>query len=144
MSPLSKTVIPLSLLLCILTTTIEHTHAGIIRKPKPTTVRVTNVLESHEDLTVHCKSKNDDLGEHKLPYGSSYEFKFRTNIGFWPWRWSSTLFFCDFRWGNTLKWFNIFDGSRDTCGECFYKVHTDGPCFIRSEDLCIHSPWKNE
>ena len=37
-------------------------------------------------LTVHCKSKNDDLGEHVLRTGENYSWNFKENF------WRSTLF----------------------------------------------------
>ena len=41
-------------------------------------------------LTVHCKSKDDDLGEHVLHTGDNYNWSFRENF------WISTLFWCHF------------------------------------------------
>jgi hypothetical protein len=47
----------------------------VVVPPHPTTI------------TVHCKSKNDDLGFHTLPYTGSYLFTFTPNI------FGTTLFF---------------------------------------------------
>lgn len=58
-------------------------------------VRVINQLDFN--VTVHCKSKDDDIGIKTLlpmDYNNPYAFHFRPNylIG------GVTLFFCSFRW----------------------------------------------
>ncbi|KAL6194523.1 hypothetical protein ACLB2K_035605 [Fragaria x ananassa] len=55
-------------------------------------VNITNDLWSGVDITVHCKSGDDDLGEHTLPHGVTYGFNFRPRT--FP---ATTLFFCSFR-----------------------------------------------
>lgn len=45
------------------------------------TVRISNAVGDNTDLTVHCKSKDDDLGDHVLHSGESFEFHFRQNFG---------------------------------------------------------------
>ena len=42
-------------------------------------------------LVVHCKSKDDDLGEHVIRSGEKYYWMFKENI------WQTTLFWCNFR-----------------------------------------------
>ena len=41
-------------------------------------------------LIVHCKSANNDLGEHVLRTGDNYNWSFKENF------WTSTLFWCHF------------------------------------------------
>ncbi|KAK8614893.1 hypothetical protein V6N13_068682 [Hibiscus sabdariffa] len=52
------------------------------------TVHVVNGLSNNKILLVHCKSKDDDLGEHHLSVGSETNWDFRENI------WLSTKFWC--------------------------------------------------
>ncbi|CAG7900258.1 unnamed protein product, partial [Brassica rapa] len=75
-------------------------------------------------LTVHCKSKNDDLGVHMVAANKDYHFSFQPNV------WKTTLFFCGFQWNNQFKRFNIFDATRDEgVGEKFnWSIKPDGPC----------------
>lgn len=90
-------------------------------------VRMINVMDSAEDLQVHCKSKNDDLGMKIIPHGFFYEFKFKANI------WGNTLFFCSFVFDNKLHWFNIYEENRDagTCWEkCWWKIKEPGLCLL--------------
>ncbi|KAE8650839.1 hypothetical protein Csa_023860, partial [Cucumis sativus] len=44
-----------------------------------------------ETLSIHCKSKDDDLGLHYLDIGKQFTWSFRENL------WSSTLFWCYIR-----------------------------------------------
>ena len=88
-------------------------------------VVITNELASKEDLIVHCKSKDDDLGEHRLRYTGSYSFSFERHI------WFSTLFFCGFRWGNQFHWFDIYTPDSPDCTTpypCEWFVDAQGPC----------------
>jgi hypothetical protein len=39
-------------------------------------VNIVNSLEDNLDLTIHCKSKDDDLGVHLLHHGDSFGWKF--------------------------------------------------------------------
>ncbi|KAF2619805.1 hypothetical protein F2Q68_00038298 [Brassica cretica] len=58
-----------------------------------TTVTMTNNLGGPL-LTVHCKSKDNDLGVHMVAANTDYHFTFQSNL------WKSTLFFCSFQWNN--------------------------------------------
>ena len=62
-------------------------------------------------LNVHCKSKDDDLGEHVLRVGDNYNWSFKENF------WITTLFWCRFSskygqvsgdvfWTAKWDWFN--------------------------------------
>ncbi|KAL1188787.1 putative S-protein [Cardamine amara subsp. amara] len=86
-------------------------------------------------LTVHCKSKDDDLGPHAVPFNQNYHFGFKPNIL------KTTLFFCSFRWDKQFKWFDIFDAQRDEdiCVNCNWVIKPDGPCRLGKKQKCF--PW---
>ncbi|KAF2618052.1 hypothetical protein F2Q68_00038288 [Brassica cretica] len=85
-------------------------------------------------FTVHCKSKDNDLGVHMVAAKTDYHFSFQPNI------WKTTLFFCSFQWNNQVKQFDIFDAPRDQDdGYKFnWTIKPDGPCklgeFSESKD----------
>ncbi|XP_039026521.1 S-protein homolog 20-like [Hibiscus syriacus] len=109
------------------------------------------------DLTIHCKSKNDDLGVHVLPYRNYFEFKFRPHF------WGVTLFYCRMEWDGTTHWFDIYVQNRDSrlCNRCLWNgfcsfqppesgsiLHFAGTCFevhkleIESEETSEQVPAK--
>jgi len=47
-----------------------------------------------ENITLHCKSKDDDLAFHTLEFLRNYMFSFKPTLI--PWQ--TTLFFCSFAW----------------------------------------------
>ncbi|KAK3198022.1 hypothetical protein Dsin_021437 [Dipteronia sinensis] len=57
-------------------------EAGLL--PAKRTINITNDVYIHSglDLTVHCKSGDDDLGEHVLPFKASRSPK--GNHEWWP------------------------------------------------------------
>jgi hypothetical protein len=105
-------------------------------------VEIFNDLGNGLDLTVHCKSADEDLGVHVIRYPNGFfTFDFKPNF------WGTTLFFCGFQWkGGELKWFNIYDFHRDhpLCSNCFWKIRHGGACQLnystKQYDLCF--PWK--
>ncbi|KAK8482923.1 hypothetical protein V6N11_019803 [Hibiscus sabdariffa] len=76
--------------------------------PKKTHVQINNDLGSGIDLTVHCKSKDDDLGERHLGYHNNFDFGFRPSI------FQNTLFFCSFQWNGLFHRFDIYVQIRDS------------------------------
>ncbi|KAK9280100.1 hypothetical protein L1049_013785 [Liquidambar formosana] len=83
-------------------------------------VRVTliNQLESEQSLTLHCRSKDDDLGRHVIPFMHAYEWKFYVNF------WGTTLFWCNFWWRDADG--TLIDGS--------FKIYE----YERDEDICFN------
>ena len=73
----------------------------------PKIVRMTNkVSEGYYHgyvLTIHCKSKNDDLGVQVVQLDHVFTFKFTPNF------WGSTLYSCNFRWEDESYYHNIYD-----------------------------------
>ena len=121
------------LLLSMLTLTWANNH-----------VFITNNLEGREDLNIHCKSKDDDLGPHVLHINQYFRITFQPNFFF------GTLFFCSFQWGNgPLFHFDVYDQNTDyyKCdADCKWYVHKNGPCRNELQDNSsyVHKcyPWK--
>ncbi|KAL2937484.1 S-protein-like protein 5 [Bienertia sinuspersici] len=104
----------------------DQTHVGII-----------NNLDGKINLQVHCKSKDDDLGIHVIPYLGKYEFSFKYNLR------DTTLFFCGFKWDANLHWFDIYSFNRDAnvCqNDCMWNIQETGPCRVQGNS-CY--PWNN-
>ncbi|XP_042486776.1 S-protein homolog 5-like [Macadamia integrifolia] len=72
-------------------------------------------------LTIHCKSRDDDLGVHYLPHNEYFDWRFNDNI------WGSTLFFCHFQWRDADVYFDIYDATRDRlrCSLCWWSARID-------------------
>jgi hypothetical protein len=86
-------------------------------------VTIYNSIPDGADLTVHCKSKDDDLAVRTLKTNGSYEFNFKPNF------WGRTRYFCNFQWkdrtrGDLSRWFDIYKYSRDSprCSKCFWRI----------------------
>lgn len=85
-------------------------------------VNITNKIG--KNISVRCRSKNDDLHEHLLRNDQTYSFSFKNNI------FRTTLFFCRFTWDDKLHCFNIYDAHRDACTN--QSLFTDGPCLAET------------
>ncbi|KAK8512674.1 hypothetical protein V6N13_082791 [Hibiscus sabdariffa] len=102
-----------------------------------TYVLIYNDIGAGTRLTVHCKSKDDNLGTHVLAYRQHYDFSFHRHI------FRETLFFCGMQWNGTVYRFDIYDQDRDDfcCKKhCEWNVHRGGACMFNREtskfDLC--------
>ncbi|KAL5542501.1 hypothetical protein UlMin_010211 [Ulmus minor] len=95
-----------------------------IFQAKRTYIKIVN--GNNTPLTVHCKSKNEDLGFHYLGQLEDYRFNFRTNLlGM-----TNALYFCRMMWNNNCHYFVIYDQIRDEKqGNNFcYVITPKGPC----------------
>ena len=105
-----------------------------------THVFITNHLEGKEDLHIHCKSKDDDLGMHVLRLNQSFRISFRPNYFF------GTLFFCSFQWGNgPFLYYDVYNQGKDyrKCeNECSWYVHKDGLCRYEFKERKCY-PWNH-
>ncbi|KAK8623021.1 hypothetical protein V6N13_117916 [Hibiscus sabdariffa] len=87
-------------------------------------------------LTVHVKSKNDNLKERTVRKDGDFHFKFKPSF------WGNTLFYCIFKHGDKTKVFDVFKSGdykheKLTCRlhrqrSLYWKVQEDG--FYRSCD----------
>ncbi|KAL5538456.1 hypothetical protein UlMin_044114 [Ulmus minor] len=58
---------------------------------------IKNRLGTGGNITLHCQSKDDDLGVVNVSYGDEFGWDFSVNA------WGSTLFFCDIEWENVSQ-----------------------------------------
>lgn len=96
-------------------------------------VKITNNLEHNLDLTLHCKSGDDDLGQQLVHQNEFFEFKFNRNF------FGNTLFYCSFEWKGGFHRFDIVKENRDTCVECNWSIVQKHPCLV----LDITTPFSN-
>ncbi|KAL7590299.1 hypothetical protein Lser_V15G36145 [Lactuca serriola] len=102
-----------------------------------------------DNLMVHCKSKDDDLGDKKLTPNQYFHWMFRQNFML------TTIFYCIFRWmtpdSKELKnaTFNAFDievsilcGDEYSINRCYWLVRKDGFYFSRDDNKPFPDGWK--
>ncbi|KAK7278587.1 hypothetical protein RJT34_23619 [Clitoria ternatea] len=97
-------------------------------------VSVLNDLQGNKDLSIHCKSKSNDLGVEVLHHGEAFQWFIWNPNG-------ETLYFCSFEWEGAFKSFDIYVGTRDSCSYCRWYVKETGPCFHfpSASEKCF--PW---
>ncbi|KAL9239538.1 hypothetical protein vseg_013848 [Gypsophila vaccaria] len=89
------------------------------------TVHVVNALPDNEPLTVHCKSKDDDLGQHTIGVTQEVNWTFHENF------FLTTLYYCDMWWSKARGHFDVFtsDGKilEDACKlkDCRWEVRAE-------------------
>lgn len=108
------------LLVCVLILLSMHNIFGV-------EVTIVNGLEDKLDLTIHCKSREDDLGVQLLRHDESFTFKFKNNII------GTTLFFCSFQWTGGFHWFDIYKSSRDDYDTCKWVITKSHPCWFGTD-----------
>ena len=95
-------------------------------------VRIYNTLVNDLDLTIHCKSKDDDLGVQLIHPLDAFEFSFNNRES------GETLFFCSFKWKGAFKWFDIYkdkrDGDQCVRGLCYWNIKQDSLCMINGRE----------
>ncbi|KAK8689956.1 hypothetical protein V6N13_088662 [Hibiscus sabdariffa] len=109
-----------------------------------TEVIIKKLVQPETDLTIHCKSKDDDLKVQVLPYNGYFKFDFV------PSAFKKTLFHCRMEWNGKSHWFDVYDGERDS--GAFYDnfvawtILASGPCTShRLDSPGLNSfcrPWK--
>ncbi|MED6181046.1 hypothetical protein PIB30_015964, partial [Stylosanthes scabra] len=97
------------------------------------TVEIINTMKA--DITVHCKSKDDDLGFHTLKTNKSYQFRFNPRIIF-----GRTLYYCSFIWSGVheLLYLDVYDQAHDKCDVCLWRISYLGGRLNDGEII----PWK--
>ena len=112
------------LLLLMIVSLFEGEKAEIIESGTRVTVQIVDGLSRNQDLTLHCKSKDNDLGQHTIKSPQVYTFSF------FPRFIGKTLFFCNFWWSSNTSshYFNIYDQDRDWCKACTWHISESGVC----------------
>lgn len=123
------------LLLCILA--VASASKNVLFIPtQHTIVTINNTLVGNEDLKIHCKSKEDDLGVHVLKKHETFHWSFWISV------FGNTQFFCSFQWGKSpLQYFDMYIENRDwlTCESCNWYIKENGPCRTEYDHLqCYH------
>ncbi|KAL4324492.1 hypothetical protein GQ457_11G020060 [Hibiscus cannabinus] len=105
-------------------------------------IHITNNLPLENNvptLLLHCRSKDDDLGERAMYVGDDYKWDAKINVR------HTTLFSCNAQWTKgKQRHFDAFTASRDEerCqkyhNSCLWSVRSDGIYF--SND---NSTWNN-
>jgi hypothetical protein len=85
---------------------------------------IKNRLGNGENLSIHCQSKDDDLGQQDIADGSEFGWDFSVNA------WGTTLFYCDMEWENARRsHFDAYSFSRDhtRCEpQCSWLISKEG------------------
>ncbi|XP_038718841.1 S-protein homolog 18-like [Tripterygium wilfordii] len=104
-------------------------NAWSLNPPQKEFVNVTNDLGPGIDLSLHCKSGNDDLGKHILKYhGDGYGFHFCSNV------WGTTQFYCKFWDTKSCAYGGKF---------CNWVVRPSGPC-LTTNILILCYQWNSD
>ncbi|KAK9042367.1 hypothetical protein V6N11_017442 [Hibiscus sabdariffa] len=98
-----------------------------------TTVVIKNNVQPETYLTVHCKSEDDDLKAHVLPYNGYFKFDFI------PSAFKRTLFYCRMEWNGKSHW---FDASQKVTKACkgFVGPDEDWPSSAKAEGSLTAGP----
>ncbi|CAI0541408.1 unnamed protein product [Linum tenue] len=98
-------------------------------------VHVVNELSGGRAVTVHCKSKNNDMGVHVVPPGSEYQWRFRPNI------FGNTIFWCHVAKGNVEV---VFDAFNEEDKDPWERIHMDNTYWVARDDaVYLRQFWKN-
>lgn len=101
-------------------------------------VRVANELGNGQSMSLHCRSKDDDLGSVVLGDRQEMEWSFSVNF------FGTTLFYCEVRWGlsssSPSNWytFDAYDADRDYArcrSECRWMISNEGSLYGYDERL---------
>lgn len=95
---------------------------------------IQNHMENYGSIKIHCKSKDDDMGEHILRYDQYTRFLFRPYpLG------GNTFFWCDVFWNDKWVVLDAYVQENDWyrcyhnhC-KCQWAITSKGPCFWDNE-----------
>jgi len=126
MVSLSKFVLSISMLLTIIFV-LQFKGGNSFSILKPVVhMYITNNLTNGEQLGVHCKDKDHDIGYRSIGFSEPYAFTFRPNFFI-----DITLYFCGFTFGSEFHYFDVYVQERDEKSvktECHWEINKSGPC----------------
>ncbi|PRQ36916.1 putative plant self-incompatibility S1 [Rosa chinensis] len=92
-------------------------------------VLITNEMSEYQGrpnvtITLHCRSRDDDLGVHQIPYLEKYEFSFHPSVV------KNTVFECGVKWDGDCHSFVAYNKNRDRhkCRVCLWKIKPEAAC----------------
>ncbi|KAJ4822124.1 hypothetical protein Tsubulata_017251 [Turnera subulata] len=103
-----------SYIIILVLLTLALCNSGVVAGPKYH-VQVFSGLSNNNNLEIHCRSKDDDLGRHELPWSAEFTWSFRMDIL------GTTVFWCDMNWANGHGSFNVFWNDGGFLHKCNYK-----------------------
>ena len=116
-----------------------------IQRPESNWVVTIYNLQTNSTLQAHCKSKDDDLGDHIINIKGQYGWGFKENF------WQTTLFWCNFSSLNGHASFEVFWPekeewleSRCKSGICKWVATDEGFSFenIPKNTMEFLHPWE--
>ncbi|KAL0432890.1 UNVERIFIED_CONTAM: S-protein5 [Sesamum latifolium] len=123
----------------LITMLITSDANGRLLIPKETVVVKNDI--SGENITIHCYSKDDDLGIHTLPYAANFTWYFHVSIG------GTTKFYCDLMTRHGSGNYGVFDWKlEERCDVyCLWLIQANGLCLVQTacHDQLYCQPWKN-
>ncbi|KAG2674295.1 hypothetical protein I3843_13G112600 [Carya illinoinensis] len=100
-------------------------------------IHVINRLGDGRSMNIHCRSKDNDVGNVVLEDGFETEWSFSVNF------WGTTLFYCNVRWDNSSWYhFDAYSDDRDhkRChSECRWMISNEGSLFGYDQE---HDQWE--
>ncbi|CAI9259297.1 unnamed protein product [Lactuca saligna] len=98
----------------------------------------------NENVALHLRSKDDDLGNHTLPYNGSYDWSFCDT--------GRTLFWSEIWWGSKYQNLNVFDANTwKMCDKgkfgtqhCYWLIRPEGFYMGRFNDPFPSGSWHFE
>lgn len=105
--------------LLILLLSLKYSAYEIGAERHSHSVKIFSRILDSKPITVHCQSKDDDLGNRTLYTGQDFNWEFKNNF------WGTTLFFCRFGWGDKTKAFDVFKAGWDgDYGDGYHHTYT--------------------
>lgn len=123
MASFARNVQLLSLLLALIFLTTCDANSARVH------VLITNEISEYHGrpnvtITLHCRSRDGDLGLHQVPYLSNYEFSFKPSI------WGRSRYECSVKWDGECHRFVAYNQKKDKdkCRVCLWKIKPEAAC----------------